>query len=162
MHDRPDESTILATCALRFDGYAFAEAAGLFNLIEDLVWENTNDPRVLNRARAEISRCVASRKVETGEWAKNFQPVPGATAWDFNARRAAPEDVNALLAEHAPPVYDPFCGGGSIPLEAQRLGLRVYASDLNPVPVLIHRLTSSGLASLRHVSDRLAVHPGHH
>ncbi len=37
----------------------------------------------------------------------------------------------------APPVLDPFCGGGSIPLEAQRLGLRAYASDLNPVPVLI-------------------------
>ncbi len=37
----------------------------------------------------------------------------------------------------APPVLDPFCGGGSIPLEAQRLGLRAYGSDLNPVPVLI-------------------------
>ena len=36
-----------------------------------------------------------------------------------------------------PPVLDPFCGGGSIPLEAQRLGLEVYASDLNPVAVLI-------------------------
>ena len=36
-----------------------------------------------------------------------------------------------------PPVLDPFCGGGSIPLEAQRLGLTVYASDLNPVAVLI-------------------------
>src|SRR5204862_4314845 len=47
------------------------------------------------------------------------------------------ESVNAFLAEHAPPVLDPFCGGGSIPLEAQRLGLRAYASDLNPVPVLI-------------------------
>ena len=34
-------------------------------------------------------------------------------------------------------MLDPFCGGGSIPLEAQRLGLRSYASDLNPVPVLI-------------------------
>ena len=45
--------------------------------------------------------------------------------------------MNAFLAEHAPPVLDPFCGGGSIPLEAQRLGLRAYASDLNPVPVLI-------------------------
>ena len=33
--------------------------------------------------------------------------------------------------------YDPFCGGGSIPLEAQRLGLEAYASDLNPVAVLI-------------------------
>src|SRR5712692_4047816 len=51
--------------------------------------------------------------------------------------RAQPEDVNAFLAEHAPPVLDPFCGGGSIPLEAQRLGLRAFASDLNPVAVLI-------------------------
>jgi putative DNA methylase len=38
---------------------------------------------------------------------------------------------------HPPPVYDPFCGGGSIPLEAQRLGLEAHASDLNPVAVLI-------------------------
>lgn len=36
-----------------------------------------------------------------------------------------------------PPVLDPFCGGGSIPLEAQRLGLETHASDLNPVAVLI-------------------------
>jgi putative DNA methylase len=38
-----------------------------------------------------------------------------------------------------PIVYDPFCGGGSIPLEAQRLGLEAHASDLNPVPVLINK-----------------------
>ena len=36
-----------------------------------------------------------------------------------------------------PPLLDPFCGGGSIPLEAQRLGLKAYGSDLNPVAVLI-------------------------
>jgi len=36
-------------------------------------------------------------------------------------------------------VLDPFAGGGSIPLEAQRLGLRAYASDLNPVAVLINK-----------------------
>jgi putative DNA methylase len=36
-----------------------------------------------------------------------------------------------------PPIYDLFCGGGSIPLEAQRLGLEARASDLNPVAVLI-------------------------
>ena len=45
------------------------------------------------------------------------------------------------LAEHAPPVCDPFCGGGSIPLEAQRLGLRAYGSDLNPVAVLVSKAT---------------------
>jgi very-short-patch-repair endonuclease len=43
------------------------------------------------------------------------------------------------LATKAPPVLDPFAGGGSIPLEAQRLGLRAYASDLNPVAVLINK-----------------------
>lgn len=36
-----------------------------------------------------------------------------------------------------PPVLDPFCGGGSIPLEAQRLGLEAHGSDLNPVAVMI-------------------------
>jgi putative DNA methylase len=38
-----------------------------------------------------------------------------------------------------PPILDPFAGGGSIPLEAQRLGLDVHASDLNPVAVLINK-----------------------
>lgn len=114
------------------------ERQRLHDLIEELVkWENSNNPDVLNRARTEIARCVALRKIETGEWTKDFKPVPGATAGAFETRRAAPDAVNALLVEHAPPVYDPFCGGGSIPLEAQRLGLRAYARDLNPVPVMI-------------------------
>jgi len=38
-----------------------------------------------------------------------------------------------------PPILDPFAGGGSIPLEAQRLGLEAKASDLNPVAVLINK-----------------------
>ena len=38
-----------------------------------------------------------------------------------------------------PPALDPFAGGGSIPLEAQRLGLEAHASDLNPVAVLINK-----------------------
>ena len=38
-----------------------------------------------------------------------------------------------------PAFYDPFAGGGAIPLEAQRLGLEAYASDLNPVAVLINK-----------------------
>src|SRR5262249_33437609 len=115
----------------------------LFTLIEELVqWENSNNSRVINQARAEIARCVASRKIEIGAL-PDTEPLalPGVSgkfsAWDFVHRRLAPEAVNAFLAEYAPPVLDPFCGGGSIPLEAQRLGLRTYASDLNPVAVLI-------------------------
>ena len=52
------------------------------------------------------------------------------------ARRRARQILDYLQTK-APPVYDPFSGGGSIPLEAQRLGLRAYGSDLNPVAVLI-------------------------
>ena len=38
-----------------------------------------------------------------------------------------------------PSILEPFAGGGTIPVEAQRLGLEVYASDLNPVAVLINK-----------------------
>lgn len=142
------------------DGSVDEERAGekraeLFNLIEELVkWENSNNPKVINAARAEIARCVASRKIETGELVKDTPialrlPEPEWTGkppreltakpWDFVIRRAKPEQVDAFLLEHAPPVLDPFCGGGSIPLEAERLGLDAVATDLNPVPVLITR-----------------------
>jgi putative DNA methylase len=46
-------------------------------------------------------------------------------------------EIRKSCGGHPPPVCDPFCGGGSIPLEAQRLGLEAHASDLNPVAVLI-------------------------
>lgn len=58
-------------------------------------------------------------------------------------------DEKLLAAAHAeilkstdgnpPPILDPFAGGGTIPLEAQRLGLEAHASDLNPVAVLINK-----------------------
>jgi len=54
----------------------------------------------------------------------------------LNAARA---EIMRSCDGKPPPVYDPFCGGGSIPLEAQRLGLEAHASDLNPVPVLINK-----------------------
>jgi putative DNA methylase len=38
-----------------------------------------------------------------------------------------------------PALLDPFAGGGTIPLEAQRLGLEAHASDLNPVAVMINK-----------------------
>jgi putative DNA methylase len=124
----------------------------LFDLITELVqWENSNNELVINAARAEIARCVASRKIETGELKKDHTLPGGETVYDLVVkghgdlgklrknvvRLPKAESVNAFLAKHAPPVLDPFCGGGSIPLEAQRLGLRAYGSDLNPVPVLI-------------------------
>jgi putative DNA methylase len=96
------------------------ERKRLHRVIERLVpWEASNDETILNAARWEIARSVA--------WGLGEEPP---TAGDGAA-------ILAYLKAKAPPVYDPFSGGGSIPLEAQRLGLRAYGSDLNPVAVLI-------------------------
>jgi putative DNA methylase len=54
----------------------------------------------------------------------------------LNAARA---EIMRATDNNPPPVLDPFAGGGSIPLEAQRLGLEAHASDLNPVAVLINK-----------------------
>lgn len=51
----------------------------------------------------------------------------------------ARSEIEKSCGPSSPAVLDPFCGGGSIPLEAQRLGLITHASDLNPVAVLITR-----------------------
>ena len=56
-----------------------------------------------------------------------------------------------------PPVYDPFSGGGSIPLEAQRLGLPAYGSDLNPVAVMIGKAMIEIPPKFK---DKEPVHPG--
>ena len=100
------------------------ERARLHKIIAEMVpWEATNNEHILNKARYEIARSIARGRGEA-------PPV-----------REDAEAVLAYLAAHAPPVCDPFCGGGSIPLEAQRLGLRSYGSDLNPVAVLVSKAT---------------------
>ena len=61
-------------------------------------------------------------------------------AWGLGEEPPPQTDGKAILdylQTTAPPVYDPFSGGGSGSLEAQWLGLRAYGSDLNPVAVLI-------------------------
>ncbi len=50
---------------------------------------------------------------------------------------AARKEIRRSCGDRLPAVLDPFCGGGAIPLEAQRLGLEAHGSDLNPVAVLI-------------------------
>jgi putative DNA methylase len=114
--------------------------AELFHLISDLVhWDNANDEGTLSRARAEIaSSCTSARIYDSKEWGMDTS-VCGEPASHFLLRRAQPGNVRRFLQEYAPVVHDPFAGGGSIPLEAQRLGLKTFASDLNPVPVLINK-----------------------
>jgi putative DNA methylase len=58
---------------------------------------------------------------------------------DEKLLKEAHEEILKSTDGNPPPILDPFAGGGSIPLEAQRLGLEAHASDLNPVPVLINK-----------------------
>lgn len=91
------------------------EREKLFDIIRDLVkWENTNNETVLNRAREAIWQ----------SWRETCELNKGKPGFD---------------PEKLPAFHDPFAGGGSIPLEAQRLGLESHASDLNPVAVIINK-----------------------
>ncbi|MFM4996104.1 DUF1156 domain-containing protein [Aeromonas sanarellii] len=91
----------------------------LFNILRELVkWENTNNEAVLNQARAAI-------------W-ESWREI-----CDLN--KDHPQAAELFNPEKLPGFHDPFAGGGALPLEAQRLGLESYASDLNPVAVTINK-----------------------
>lgn len=91
------------------------ERERLFNIIRDLVkWENTDNQEVLNRARTEILK----------SWRETCELNAGVPGFDPNV---------------LPVFHDPFAGGGSLPLEAQRLGFESYATDLNPIPVVLNK-----------------------
>ena len=91
----------------------------LFKIIEELVkWENTTNETVLQAARDEIWQ----------SWRRSC------------ADNADHPRAKELFNRHKLPAFhDPFAGGGALPLEAQRLGLEAFASDLNPVAVLINK-----------------------
>lgn len=108
------------------------ERRRIFRIIEELVkWENSNNSVVLDAARLEIARSFARGRLADGEGDERDQAML--------VEGVSPRAVLAYLAEVVPPVHDPFAGGGTIPLEAQRLGLRAIATDLNPVAVLINK-----------------------
>ena len=101
------------------DVLADQERQRLFRIIEDLVlWENTTNDAVFRTARDEIWQ----------SWRRTCAENAG------HQREQEWFDRKKLPAFH-----DPFAGGGALPLEAQRLGLESYASDLNPVAVLINK-----------------------
>jgi len=99
--------------------YIYGGRERLFGIIRELVkWENTNNEKVLKLAREEIWKSWR----ETCALNKNH-----------------PQAAELFNPEKLPAFHDPFAGGGTIPLEAQRLGLEAYASDLNPVAVTINK-----------------------
>ena len=112
------------------------ERERLFEIIEALVkWENTTNEELLDQASAEI-------------W----------QSW----RRACTENADHPQADEIfnrkalPVFHDPFAGGGAIPLEAQRLGFRSFASDLNPVASLISK---AKIEIPVHFARKAAVNP---
>ena len=80
---------------------------------------------------------------QTRERRRLLQLVEDLVSRDAATSARALRDARAAIAQRtgdaSPPLLDPFCGGGSVGLEGQRLGLSVVASDLNPVAVLITR-----------------------
>jgi adenine-specific DNA methylase/very-short-patch-repair endonuclease len=96
-----------------------AERQRLFQIIEELVqWENTTNEELLERARKEIWE----------SWRRTCED-----------NKDHPRAADLFNPDKLPAFHDPFAGGGALPLEAQRLGLESYASDLNPVAVLINK-----------------------
>ncbi|MBC8255460.1 MAG: DUF1156 domain-containing protein, partial [Ardenticatenia bacterium] len=91
-------------------------------IVELSRWENSLNQPLLEKARRDIYQAHAER---------------------LSAERGEPVTVEDIEAGRVPPprVLDPFAGGGAIPLEALRLGCETYASDYNPVAVLILKAT---------------------
>lgn len=89
-------------------------------------------------------RSDLSEEEQKAERQKLFDLIEEMVPWEATRDERIMRKVREKIAEShgdspLPPVLDPFAGGGTIPLEAHRLGLESHASDLNPVPVVINK-----------------------
>ena len=93
---------------------------------------------------------------QEAERARLFELMEELVQWENSNNESvlerARKEIRRSVGDDLPTVYDPFAGGGSIPLEAQRLGLPTRASDLNPVAVLINK-------AMIEIPPRFANHP---
>jgi putative DNA methylase len=101
-----------------------------------------------------------TEEAQDAERQRLFRIIEQLVKWENSTNedmlRAARAEILRSCDGKPPPVLDPFCGGGSIPLEAQRLGLEAHASDLNPVAVLI---TKALIEIPPRFADRPSVNP---
>ena len=121
-------------------------------------WENKNNPKILRLARELIFVAYQSDKRPDATWEelhaefdRLYDAIPKAekNLYELKDRHIETEKVKQLEAElqaaidafqnEMPSVFDPFAGGGAIPLEAARLGCRSYGNDINPVAHIIER-----------------------
>lgn len=100
-------------------------------------------------------------EAQDAERKRLFAIIEDLVKWENSTNEEVLERARAEIRRSCggelPPVYDPFSGGGSIPLEAQRLGLPAYASDLNPVAVMIGKAMIEIPPKFK---DMEPIHPG--
>lgn len=125
---------------------------------------------VWNKRREELESSVANTQKPTLEDCvadierkRLFQIIEDLVKWENSANEEVLERARTEIRKSwdgkLPPIYDPFSGGGSIPLEAQRLGLPAYGSDLNPVAVIIGKAMIEIPPKFK---DQPPVYPGVH
>ena len=121
-------------------------------------WENKNNPQILRIARELIFVAYQSDKRPEATWEeldaefnRLYDAIPKAeqTLYELKDRHLETDEVKQREAElqtaidafqnEMPSVFDPFAGGGAIPLEAARLGCRSFGNDINPVAHIIER-----------------------
>lgn len=102
-----------------------------------------------------------THEAQEAERKRLFGIIEELVKWENSTNEEALERARAEIRKSCggelPPVYDPFSGGGSIPLEAQRLGLPAYGSDLNPVAVMIGKAMIEIPPKFK---DKEPIHPG--
>lgn len=112
-----------------------------------LLWPNPCDPlcpkEFKEQVRELLPQIPGCRPGQSDEELRKalLRFIADFANWDLAANRSYLEVSRALVkaahGEEPPLIVDPFAGGGSIPLEALRLGCEAFASDLNPVACLI-------------------------
>ena len=121
---------------------ATARAVLFAQLVDDpSAREDEFRDEAIRREETDVDSYVERRIVAERE--RLFDLITRMVDWDNLNDEALFDAVRAEILRstngNPPAILDPFAGGGTIPLEAQRLGLEAHASDLNPVAVLINK-----------------------
>lgn len=117
--------------------------AVLFSQLVDDPSERYEEFREAARTAGDAEPDAAAERAVEAERRRLFTLITRMVDWgnltDEHLMREVRAEIRRSTGGEPPAVLDPFAGGGSIPLEAQRLGLEARASDLNPVAVLINK-----------------------
>jgi putative DNA methylase len=119
-------------------------------------WDNKDNEAIIGKARQLIWVAhnassgksgadlldefnVAYKGIKTAEEALYGTPDRHLASADIQGKQKRLDDAISAFLDRMPKVFDPFAGGGAIPLEAARLGCRSYGNDINPVAHVIQK-----------------------